>query len=175
MSFNLKSILQSLPAIIISTLVVAGFAFAWTEPAQNPPLGNTAPPLNTSSTGQSKAGGLIINTGGAATGLIIDKGNVGIGTQTPEQKLDVVGNIKATGLCIGADCRTSWPSGSGTISATEVVINNGTQTISTSYSFCAISQIIGDADCRVYKTGDTWYTYGANINKSDRKCSAMCF
>ena len=48
-------------------------------------------------TGQSKAGGLILNTGGAVNGLIVDKGSVGIGTTNPSQKLDVAGQIHATG------------------------------------------------------------------------------
>ena len=39
-------------------------------------------------------------------------GNVGIGTTAPSQKLDVVGYVKGqSGLCIGNDCRSSWPSG----------------------------------------------------------------
>lgn len=43
-------------------------------------------------------------------------GYVGIGTTSPSQKLEVSGNIKATQLCIGADCRAAWPSGSaGTV------------------------------------------------------------
>jgi hypothetical protein len=37
---------------------------------------------------------VIINTGGAATGLVVDKGNVGIGTTEPDIKLDVNGKIK---------------------------------------------------------------------------------
>jgi len=41
-------------------------------------------------------------------------GNVGIGTATPSQKLDVAGYVKGqTGLCIGNDCRDKWP-GAGT-------------------------------------------------------------
>ena len=48
------------------------------------------------------------------TVLIVQNGNVGIGigTITPTQKLDVNGYVKGrSGLCIGNDCRTSWPSG----------------------------------------------------------------
>ena len=40
-------------------------------------------------------------------------GNVGINTQTPSEKLEVVGKIKGTELCIGTDCRAAWPTGSG--------------------------------------------------------------
>ena len=37
-------------------------------------------------------------------------GNVGIGTVSPGQKLDVNGNINASGsLCIGGTCKSSWP------------------------------------------------------------------
>ena len=82
-------IYYSLPVIIFSALLVAAVVYAWTEPTVAPPGGNVSPPLNVGSTGQSKAGGLILNTGGAVTGLIVDKGNVGIGTTNPQKKLHV--------------------------------------------------------------------------------------
>ena len=80
---------------IASIFFVNGLILAWTPPASTPPAGNVDAPLNVGPTGQSKAGGLILNTGGAATGLIIDKGNVGIGDSTPGVKLEVNGNVIA--------------------------------------------------------------------------------
>ena len=65
------------------------FVFSFTEPSSTPPLSNTSAPLNISSTGQSKAGGLILNTGGATNGLIVQSGNVGIGTQNPGVLLEI--------------------------------------------------------------------------------------
>ena len=80
---------------IASIFWVNGLILAWTAPTAVPPAGNVAAPLNVGSTGQSKAGGLILNTGGAATGLIVNSGNVGIGTAAPGAKLEVSGNIIA--------------------------------------------------------------------------------
>lgn len=88
---------------------------AWTDPTLPAPGGNVGAPINTSGIGQSKVGGLILNTGGAVNGLIVRTGNVGIGTIAPTQKLDVVGNVKGTQLCIGNDCRNAWPAGGGGI------------------------------------------------------------
>ncbi|MFG1494660.1 tail fiber domain-containing protein [Halobacteriovorax sp. ZH4_bin.1] len=49
---------------------------------------------------------------------ITESGNVGIGIDTPTEKLDVAGKVKATELCISADCRASWPTGNaGTVTA----------------------------------------------------------
>ena len=57
--------------------------------------------------------------------VIKQSGNVGIGTAAPGQKLHVIGNIQSSGemragtirgdsnVCIGEDCRSSWPGGGG--------------------------------------------------------------
>jgi hypothetical protein len=66
------------------------FAQAWTAPTQAPPAGNVAGPLTTGPIGQIKQGNLMLNTAGLANGLLVDKGNVGIGTINPNRKLHVV-------------------------------------------------------------------------------------
>jgi len=89
---NYKTISLTVSVLVIC-FAIAFYAVGWTEPTVAPPGGNVDTPLNTSSVGQSKAGGLILNTGGAVNGLIVDKGNVGIGTTGPIEKLDVRGDI----------------------------------------------------------------------------------
>ena len=51
-------------------------------------------------------------------GNVVVNGRIGVGTDNPTQSLDVAGYIKGrSGLCIGDDCRTSWPRpGGGDIS-----------------------------------------------------------
>lgn len=73
--------------ILVISFAVASYVVAWQEPTQAPPEGNIATPLNIGPTGQSKEGGLILNTGGAENALIINKGKI----------------------CIGTDCRDKWP------------------------------------------------------------------
>ncbi len=63
--------------------------------------------------------------------------DIGIGTNDPQKKLDVVGDINATGyvygmtgLCIGTDCKTDWSQVTGTLSpwdnsSTQTFIRNG--------------------------------------------------
>lgn len=55
----------------------------------------------------------------------IFKGNIGVGTATPSEKLDVVGKVKGTELCIGADCRAAWPSGAGSGTVTDITAGTG--------------------------------------------------
>jgi len=61
-------------------------------------------------------GPLILGTfSNKANQLYLDpSGKVGIGTATPAYKLDVSGQVNATGYCIsGANCIAVWPSGGG--------------------------------------------------------------
>ncbi len=84
--------------ILLTVLMLPLPAFAWVEPTTVPPGNNIFAPLNSSAFGQSKVGGLILNLGNAAHGLIVRYGLVGIGTDNPQAELDVVGKIKSTGL-----------------------------------------------------------------------------
>jgi len=89
----IRKISKFLPQIVALLFLTGFMAYAWTEPSQAPPADNVSAPLNTGNIGQSKEGGLILNTGNATTGLIVDKGNVGIGTASPAYKLDIAGDI----------------------------------------------------------------------------------
>lgn len=105
-------------------VLIVGFLFAiavsqvlaaFSEPTAAPPGDNASEPLNVSGTGQAKAGGLILNTGGAAVGLIVDQGTVGIGTVTPDPatKLEVVGGTTKTTGGLIIETRTSTSPGGG--------------------------------------------------------------
>ena len=70
--------------------VVSLSSAAWNTPTLNPPDGDAPPPLNVSSVYQQKIGPLVINTGAAASGLLIPFGNVAVGTLSPSADFQVV-------------------------------------------------------------------------------------
>ncbi len=74
-------------AVLLTAAVSFGinaFASTFTEPSGSPTNYNAPAPLDTSANANAKVGGLILNTGGAANGLIVQSGNVGIGTASPQ-------------------------------------------------------------------------------------------
>ncbi len=75
--------------VFLVLVVFFNSANAWIEPTTLPPGNNILAPLNSSAFGQSKVGGLILNLGNAAHGLIVRYGLVGIGTDNPQAILDV--------------------------------------------------------------------------------------
>ena len=79
---------------LLFSLGVQTYAQTWSAPTGSPPNSNAYAPLNTSPSSQAKVGGLLLNTGGAINGLIVQNGNVGIGSLFPTSKLDVAGDIK---------------------------------------------------------------------------------
>ena len=93
---------RSYIALIASALIVASpiAAFAWTSAPGTPPSGNVNAPLDVGSTAQSKVAGLLLNTGNATNGLIVQYGRVGIDTTAPGYPLDVSGYTNASGYCI---------------------------------------------------------------------------
>jgi len=56
---------------------------------------------------------------------ILKNGNVGIGLNNPSEKLDVNGKVKGSEICIGADCRSAWPSAGGSGTVTSVSAGTG--------------------------------------------------
>jgi len=87
-----KVLIQSLPVILISLLMMAVLIYAWQEPSQSPPQENVFAPIDVGDKYQSKSGAL--GVGGIIYGYsnAFFDGNVGIGTTTTRAKL----HIKAT-------------------------------------------------------------------------------
>jgi hypothetical protein len=107
---------QIIFSVTLFSLCTFGASFAlgdWTVPASSAPTctsGNPGcdAPLNVTSTGQTKLGGLTLNTGGAPNGLIVASGKTALGTVTPNASAGLtVANatghgIVATGISSGA-------------------------------------------------------------------------
>ncbi len=101
-------------ALIISvftlSLTIGYLALAWTEPTLAPPGDNVAAPINVGAIGQSKAGGLILNTGGADDGLLV------YGTSSFAGPISVGGSIGAAGQVLksqGPGVSTVWGDAGG--------------------------------------------------------------
>ena len=100
----IKIIKNSVKVTVLSAVVLFSVQLVsavWTEPAGIPTGGNASAPLDVSSTGQTKAGGLILNTGASTNGLIVSAGKVGIGVASPAAPLEVYGGSGAASQSAG--------------------------------------------------------------------------
>ncbi|HEU5114567.1 MAG TPA: hypothetical protein VFT82_02255, partial [Candidatus Paceibacterota bacterium] len=127
--------IAALLALLASALMpAAASAQSWAAPSLTPPNGNVSVPLNISSTAQSKSGGLLLNTGGATNGLIVQYGNVGIGNTSPRALLDLakqnnVGQVLLIGET-ATNNRVGFGLDSSTASMRIFTVNNSSQFIS---------------------------------------------
>lgn len=119
-------------AILSLALLSPTAVFAqWVGPTQAPTGGNTSAPLNVSSSAQTKSGGLLLNTGGAANGLIVQFGNTGLGTVSPSNILHVVGTNAVPATSGGAANGATRIGASGT----GIITDFGTYGGGTPYSW----------------------------------------
>lgn len=146
-----KVFFDKIGIFILGILLCVGIqiASAWKSPTSSPPDGNVAGPLTTGVGDQVKAGGNI------------ELANCG--------SLYAGGKVVAPEICIGADCRFSWPEASilnnavatnhivdGTITSNDVNINSIQQRISESCgSGSAIREITntGSVVCENFSGG----------------------
>src|SRR3989344_5763221 len=104
----LKKLLNSTVLGAALGVLLVGYAvFAFDPPTQAPPGGNVPAPINTGTSNQTKAGGLLsvfnlwVNSGLGVTGGATFGGSVGIGTVNPGSALDIKGILSLSGSTSG--------------------------------------------------------------------------
>ncbi len=91
---NSRRIFSQIVLVVGALLFSIGLqTLAFTQPPTSTSDAGAFAPITTGPIGQAKKGGLVLNTSGAANGLIVQNGNVGIRTAVPGSALSVNGGI----------------------------------------------------------------------------------
>ncbi len=156
-----KDLLRSLQMLLLVLVMLFGannVYGAWSEPPSSAPNPNAEAPINVSASGQIKAGGVTLNTSGAESGLIVQKGNVVVG-QTSDgisaaMKLFAYGNVGADKYCDrnGQNCHASSEIGGGGPGATYVRSASGYLHV---HAFCDPGDAATGGGPRNQEGGDT--------------------
>lgn len=125
------SILVVMVSVLSVLLLTQYVSAAWTDPSQAPVSTSASNVVVTPMTANLDLNGSNL----VDTDFVIDpNGNSGFGTASPNAayKLDVVGNLNATQLCIAGNCEATWPAGLWTASGLKIYYNLGNVGIGTS-------------------------------------------
>jgi hypothetical protein len=131
-----RVLIESLPVILLSTLIIAVIIYAWTEPSQAPPQGNVPAPINVGATTQYKSGGLGVGGVLYTYSSAYASGQMYAGDWITSNK----------GFCIGSSCITQWPTGGGITgsgSANYIPIWTGATSLGNSVIYQSSSGYIG--------------------------------
>lgn len=131
---------------LVAIFVTSSIAYSWQEPSGAPPTGNISAPLNQGATTQTKSGALNIT------------GNLGVGTSNPSEKLEVLGNVKATAF-IGDGSQLTGVSGGVTLAGQNYLSLSGQQITANAVNI-ASSHITGTLPVGNGGTGATTFTAG---------------
>ncbi|TAN37010.1 hypothetical protein EPN27_00350, partial [Patescibacteria group bacterium] len=91
-------------------------------------------------------------------------GSVGVGVSSPTQKLDVAGNIKGTGVCIGTDCKTAWPAGGSTPPVGSEFLNTSATAQTKAGWLKSVGGNGGDLASRIGVGNNWWMSENTNGN-----------
>lgn len=123
------SILVVMVSVLSVLLLTQYVSAAWTDPSQAPASTGASNVVVTPMTANLDLNGSNL----VDTDFVIDpNGNSGFGTAIPTYKLEVVGNLNATQLCIAGDCEATWPAGLWTANGLKIYYNLGNVGIGTS-------------------------------------------
>ena len=127
--------------------------FVVTEVVPSGPGGSGADNMGNHAASQNIAlGSFWLSGDGGNEGVFVTTaGDVGVGLNNPSEKFEVAGKVKATELCIAADCRSAWPSAGGSGTVTSVTSANSDLSVATTTTTPVITLNTGTGANQILK------------------------